>query len=181
MSGSRFGIVTAHEFIPCRDVAYRAAESSSLGLHHASFCQCHRYVSVLVGNVRADLPGRLDARTAARVRRLDGGDGSGSRNLHGGVGSGEQPAWATSRLDDEPGITLLCKRLLTRAGFEVLAFTEPRKAVQELQKRRADLLLVDIRMPDIDGYHRLAANWRDSRAEPHTDGLNSFDDHSRQP
>ncbi len=55
-------------------------------------------------------------------------------------------------LDDEPGITLLCKRLLTRAGFDALTFTEPRKAMLELEKRRADLLLVDIRMPDIDGF-----------------------------
>lgn len=59
-------------------------------------------------------------------------------------------------LDDEPGITLLCKRLLTRAGFDVLAFTEPRKAMQELSRRRFDLLLVDIRMPDVDGFDVIA-------------------------
>lgn len=55
-------------------------------------------------------------------------------------------------LDDEPGIMLLCKRLLSRAGFEVLAFTEPRKAMAELERRRVDLLLVDIRMPEVDGF-----------------------------
>lgn len=59
-------------------------------------------------------------------------------------------------LDDEPGITLLCKRLLTRAGFEVLALTEPRKAMEELALRRFDLLLVDIRMPDVDGFGVIA-------------------------
>lgn len=59
-------------------------------------------------------------------------------------------------LDDEPGITLLCKRLLTRAGFNVLAFTEPRKAMDELTRRRFDLLLVDIRMPDVDGFGVIA-------------------------
>jgi signal transduction histidine kinase len=59
-------------------------------------------------------------------------------------------------LDDEPGIMLLCKRLLTRAGFEVLAFTEPRKAMAELERRRVDLLLVDIRMPDVDGFDVIA-------------------------
>ena len=59
-------------------------------------------------------------------------------------------------LDDEPGITLLCKRLLTRAGFEVTAFTEPRKAMQELEAHRFDLLLVDIRMPEVDGFDVIA-------------------------
>ncbi len=59
-------------------------------------------------------------------------------------------------LDDEPGIMLLCKRLLTRAGFETLAFTEPRKAMAELESRKVDLLLVDIRMPDVDGFDVIA-------------------------
>jgi two-component system NtrC family sensor kinase len=59
-------------------------------------------------------------------------------------------------LDDEHGITLLCKRLLTRAGFDVLAFTEPRKAMDELTRRRVDLLLVDIRMPEVDGFDVIA-------------------------
>lgn len=59
-------------------------------------------------------------------------------------------------LDDEPGITLLCKRILTRAGYDVLALTEPRKALDELTQRRFDLLLVDIRMPDVDGFGVIA-------------------------
>ncbi len=59
-------------------------------------------------------------------------------------------------LDDEPGITLLCKRVLTRDGFEVSTFTEPRKAMDELTRRRFDLLLVDIRMPDVDGFTVIA-------------------------
>lgn len=55
-------------------------------------------------------------------------------------------------LDDESGITLLCKRVLTRAGFDVSAYTEPRKALEELTSRPYDLLLVDIRMPEVDGF-----------------------------
>ncbi|GAB4501414.1 MAG: GAF domain-containing sensor histidine kinase [Anaerolineales bacterium] len=54
-------------------------------------------------------------------------------------------------VDDEPGITLLCERLLTRAGFRVTTFTDPRAALAQLEKERADLLLVDIRMPEISG------------------------------
>ena len=55
-------------------------------------------------------------------------------------------------LDDEPGITLLCTRLLKRAGYEVFAFTEASPAYEHLRMQHVDLLLVDIRMPDVDGF-----------------------------
>jgi len=55
-------------------------------------------------------------------------------------------------LDDEPGITLLCSRLLKRAGYDVVAFTESSPAFDHLRSNSVDLLLVDIRMPDMDGF-----------------------------
>lgn len=55
-------------------------------------------------------------------------------------------------VDDEPGIALLCKRLLTRAGYAVETFTDPRQAVAYLAQHPIDLLLVDIRMPEVDGF-----------------------------
>lgn len=55
-------------------------------------------------------------------------------------------------LDDEPGITLLCSRLLKRAGYEVTAFTEAPPAFEHLRTNAVNLLLVDIRMPDVDGF-----------------------------
>ena len=55
-------------------------------------------------------------------------------------------------LDDEPGITLLCMRLLERAGYDVVVFTEAAPAYEHLQTHQVDLLLVDIRMPDTDGF-----------------------------
>ncbi len=55
-------------------------------------------------------------------------------------------------VDDEPGIALLCDRLLTRAGYNVLASTDPKRALEILDSERFDLLLVDIRMPDISGF-----------------------------
>ncbi len=54
-------------------------------------------------------------------------------------------------IDDEPGITMLCERLLTRAGYIVRALTDPRLALEAITKERFELLLVDIRMPDISG------------------------------
>jgi len=55
-------------------------------------------------------------------------------------------------VDDEPGIALLCKRLLTRAGYIVTALTDPKEATNWLKEHAADLLLVDIRMPEVDGF-----------------------------
>ena len=55
-------------------------------------------------------------------------------------------------LDDEPGITLLCTRILKRAGFDVVSFTEVAPAYEHLRENQIDLLLVDIRMPQVDGF-----------------------------
>src|SRR5215510_12322432 len=66
-------------------------------------------------------------------------------------------------VDDEPGIALLCNRILTRAGYDVNAITDPREAIEYLQHRHIDLLLVDIRMPEIDGFDVIS---RAQRAQP---------------
>ncbi len=54
-------------------------------------------------------------------------------------------------IDDEPGIVLLCERLLTAAGYDVAAFNDPPKALEYLKNAQVDLLLVDIRMPGMSG------------------------------
>jgi signal transduction histidine kinase/FixJ family two-component response regulator len=55
-------------------------------------------------------------------------------------------------VDDEPGITRLCERLLTRAGYGVTAFTDPSASIKFVENNKIDLLLVDIRMPEISGF-----------------------------
>ncbi|MBN2146628.1 MAG: response regulator, partial [Anaerolineales bacterium] len=65
-------------------------------------------------------------------------------------------------LDDEPGITRLCKRLLERADFKVTTFTNPRDCLSAIEAQAAtilhpDLLLVDIRMPGMDGFQVIDA------------------------
>ncbi|HNE67079.1 MAG TPA: response regulator [Anaerolineales bacterium] len=55
-------------------------------------------------------------------------------------------------VDDEPGIAMLCKRLLSRSGYTVESETDPRKAINYLKENKIDLLLVDIRMPEVDGF-----------------------------
>lgn len=55
-------------------------------------------------------------------------------------------------VDDEPGIAMLCERVLSRAGYRVATETNPRKAVEYFEDHPIDLLLVDIRMPEVDGF-----------------------------
>ncbi len=59
-------------------------------------------------------------------------------------------------VDDEPGIALLCKRMLSRAGYLATSITDPRAALDWLKQNKAELLLVDIRMPEIDGFQVIA-------------------------
>jgi two-component system, NtrC family, sensor kinase len=66
-------------------------------------------------------------------------------------------------VDDEPGIALLCQRILSRVGYDVTSLTDPREAIEYLQHNRLDLLLVDIRMPEIDGFDVIS---RAQRAQP---------------
>jgi signal transduction histidine kinase/CheY-like chemotaxis protein len=55
-------------------------------------------------------------------------------------------------VDDEPGIAMLCERVLGRSGFKTASETNPRKAIEFLRENKIDLLLVDIRMPEVDGF-----------------------------
>ncbi len=66
-------------------------------------------------------------------------------------------------VDDEPGIALLCTRVLKRAGYEALSETNPRAAIEYLGHNRVDLLLVDIRMPEVDGFDVIS---RAKRSQP---------------
>ncbi|MCZ2127325.1 MAG: response regulator [Anaerolineales bacterium] len=55
-------------------------------------------------------------------------------------------------VDDEAGITALCERALSRAGYRVASQNDPRAALKYFESHPIDLLLVDIRMPNVDGF-----------------------------
>ena len=55
-------------------------------------------------------------------------------------------------VDDEVGVTRLCDRFLTRAGFQVVTANQPVKGLELLDHQEVDLLLADIRMPQMDGF-----------------------------
>jgi signal transduction histidine kinase/CheY-like chemotaxis protein len=54
-------------------------------------------------------------------------------------------------VDDETDICDLCVRSLQRYGYEVTATTKPLQALDMLRQMEFDLLLLDVRMPEISG------------------------------
>jgi DNA-binding response OmpR family regulator len=57
--------------------------------------------------------------------------------------------------DDEPITRMLVKLLLEREHFEVLEATNGRDAVDLATRERPDLLLIDLNMPEMDGYEAI--------------------------
>lgn len=58
-------------------------------------------------------------------------------------------------VDDELGVIRLCQRLLEKAGYRVEAFSSPQSGLQAIRAKSFDLLLVDIRMPCMDGFEMI--------------------------
>jgi DNA-binding NtrC family response regulator len=69
--------------------------------------------------------------------------------------TGQQPLLVV--VDDEQGILDVVSRFARRAGYEVVTYSGGREAISQLQTRRADLVLVDLRMPDVGGLDVLRA------------------------
>ncbi len=103
----------------------------------------------------------------AEERGLDGGEGG---NDHGDLAlstahliRGPAPSWASTILilvsspcslllvDDEPEILESLRRALRDDGYELLTTTSPVEAMAILAQRHIDVLVSDLRMPDVSG------------------------------
>jgi two-component system response regulator HydG len=60
-------------------------------------------------------------------------------------------------VDDEAGILEVVGRFARRAGYDVVACSGGRDAIAQIRRNRADLVLVDLRMPDVGGLEVLRA------------------------
>lgn len=56
-------------------------------------------------------------------------------------------------VDDDPEVGLALGRLLRSAGFSVLSFTSAEAFLFELPAPQAGVLILDVRMPGVDGPH----------------------------
>jgi DNA-binding response OmpR family regulator len=55
-------------------------------------------------------------------------------------------------VDDDPDITITFKQGLQSNGFEVDVFNDPIQALSSFRASRYDLLLIDVRMPKMNGF-----------------------------
>jgi two-component system catabolic regulation response regulator CreB/two-component system response regulator ChvI len=55
-------------------------------------------------------------------------------------------------VDDETDITSVLKRGLEANGYSVTAYNDPRKALDDYRPSAYDLMLIDIRMPNMNGF-----------------------------
>jgi DNA-binding response OmpR family regulator len=55
-------------------------------------------------------------------------------------------------VDDEPDITNVLKKTLERHGFTVDTFNDPQAVLASFQPMYYDLMIIDIRMPKINGF-----------------------------
>ena len=55
-------------------------------------------------------------------------------------------------VDDERAIRLLCRVNLAASGMDVLEASDGRQALEVARKARPDLVLLDVMMPEVDGW-----------------------------
>lgn len=67
-------------------------------------------------------------------------------------------------VEDDTDILTLTRYALERAGHEVIGASSAEEAVEELERRRPDMIFLDIRLPGMDGWQFL----QHVRAEPET-------------
>jgi two-component system response regulator AdeR len=65
-------------------------------------------------------------------------------------------------VEDDPEIALLLERYLTRSGYRTVRASTGLTALSHLQMLRPDLVVLDVGLPDIDGFDLLAKIRRDS-------------------
>jgi two-component system, OmpR family, alkaline phosphatase synthesis response regulator PhoP len=54
--------------------------------------------------------------------------------------------------DDEPDVLAILEKKLKQNGFEVLALSKGKEIIARVKEFKPDLLILDIVMPDMDGY-----------------------------
>jgi two-component system, NtrC family, response regulator HydG len=69
-------------------------------------------------------------------------------------------------VDDEPDMVDNCARILRRAGHRCLTSIDPHRALSLLESERPDLLITDLKMPEIDGLTLLRRAHELDRALP---------------
>ena len=76
-------------------------------------------------------------------------------------------------VDDERDVQALVRMVLERQGYEVEAASDGREALQKIGEHRPDLVVLDLMMPEIDGWGVLE-RLRDTDAPPRVVLLSAY-------
>jgi DNA-binding response OmpR family regulator len=60
-------------------------------------------------------------------------------------------------VDDDPQIRAMCTTTLEESGYSVREASNGKKALAEIKKAACDLIVLDLSMPDVDGFEFLKA------------------------
>jgi len=55
-------------------------------------------------------------------------------------------------VDDDPGLVFIVSKILEKEGYTVIWAESGEKCLEELEKSKPDLILMDIMMPGLDGW-----------------------------
>jgi two-component system NtrC family sensor kinase len=94
---------------------------------------------------------------------LDGGSAEESKPLH--ATAGQRSALV---VDDEVGVRETLAEILMSSGHRVVAAASGREALERMGEERFDVILTDIRMPDLDGralYREIERRWPERAAQ----------------
>ncbi|MHC4203214.1 MAG: response regulator, partial [Planctomycetota bacterium] len=58
-------------------------------------------------------------------------------------------------LDDDPAMCDVVRRILERSGIKVFCFDNPATCLARLRSQRCNLLVTDLKMPEMDGIELL--------------------------
>ncbi|MBI4697411.1 MAG: response regulator [Nitrospirae bacterium] len=69
-------------------------------------------------------------------------------------------------IDDEPIVRVSCQRTLIGEGYDMKLASSGKEGIQYLEKEAFDLVLLDLKMPDMDGVDvltKIKATWPETK------------------
>ncbi len=101
-------------------------------------------------------PATAAANTAAgsEFNNLEAGPAGSNGQL--GVASLERPSYTVACIDDSPTVLNAIQKFLEGQSLSVVAINDPVKALMQIVRSKPDLILLDITMPNLDGYELCA-------------------------
>ena len=138
--------------LPPAVLAVTSSELSAVAAHpHARYAPVHVHKPVR----RQDL---AQAILTARTTGAGAAAGPQPRRAHGGDAAAPQAGRVRVLLVEDNAVNqMVAEAMLERRGFEVVVAVNGREGVELFQRGRFDLVLMDIQMPEMDGFEALAA------------------------